>query len=278
MSVHPEHQPENVTAFRSERVIIAVEHRGHFKTFQIGFTRDGSLFVNFPYFRHRMGLLAAKVLPASGQANADIDLTAGGKVASHLVKYSHHPDGRAHFSQDGKVLTTIRRQAVALERQTGHLFTVLLQGLDAFDPVTPPKASANSAKRKVITFDIPVEEPFGAIKFVGRWHRISDLRVSDELKKTVGPFVPAELPDGRVIQGVMLANPREGTDHVLLVSCEPIHWPGEQKESLLFFGGFDAKEVMTDVNAEGGFLMFLYPVPNADALMAELGSTDFHPK
>jgi hypothetical protein len=31
-----------------------------------------------------------------------MDLADKGKVASHLVKYSHHTDGEAHFSQDAR--------------------------------------------------------------------------------------------------------------------------------------------------------------------------------
>jgi hypothetical protein len=62
-----------------------------------------------------------------------VNIECGGKVTSHLVKYSHHPDGRAHFSQDGKILTAIKRQSIALDRQNGHMFTLYIQGLHALD-------------------------------------------------------------------------------------------------------------------------------------------------
>jgi hypothetical protein len=106
--------PANVTAFRSERVIFCVRVgvRCH-KVLQIIFAKDGSLFVSCPYFRERTGILAAATIPGNGQTTSQIDLRLGGKVASHLVKYSHHPDGRAHFSQDHKVRTEIRRQSIA---------------------------------------------------------------------------------------------------------------------------------------------------------------------
>jgi hypothetical protein len=65
-----------------------------------------------------------------------LDLTPGGKIASHAVKYAHHPDGEAHFSQDGKVLTAIRRKAVPLDAAAGHLFTVHVVGFAAFKTLT----------------------------------------------------------------------------------------------------------------------------------------------
>src|SRR5436853_6424490 len=105
------YQAANVTAFRSERIILTVkrDERRH-KVVQIIFGRDGSLFVNFPYFRHRTGILAAATIPGNGQKTSEVSLQIGGKIASHLVKYSHHPDVRALFSQDRKVHTANKPQ------------------------------------------------------------------------------------------------------------------------------------------------------------------------
>jgi len=101
---------KNVAAVLSERVVCVVkvgELRA--KAFQIGFERDGSLFIHFPYFRHRIGILSSAEIPATGERKVDVSLEHGGKVTSHLIKYSHHTDGRAHFSQDGKIFTAIKR-------------------------------------------------------------------------------------------------------------------------------------------------------------------------
>jgi hypothetical protein len=120
-----------VEAFRSERIIVTLQigSKRH-KIFQLFFGRDRSLYVSFPYFRHRTGILAAATIPANGQTTSQVNLQIGGKIASHLVKYSHHPDGRAHFSQDGRVRTEIKRQSVALDQQWGHIFTVQVQGIE----------------------------------------------------------------------------------------------------------------------------------------------------
>src|SRR5437667_2768383 len=101
------------SVFRSERFVISVEcgvlRR---KVFQCQFAkRDGSLFVNFPYFKHSQGVVSLVGWPG-GYASTTLSLEPGGRVSSHLVKYAHHPNGRAHFSQDGRVLTLIKKNAV----------------------------------------------------------------------------------------------------------------------------------------------------------------------
>jgi hypothetical protein len=48
------------------------------------------------------------------------------------VKYAHHRDGEAHFSQTGRVYTHVRKRSVPLNEQIGHLWTIQLQGLNGF--------------------------------------------------------------------------------------------------------------------------------------------------
>jgi hypothetical protein len=60
-------QAGNITAIRSELVVCAIRASDlRVKAFQIVFRRDGSLFVTFPYFRHRIGLLSVSAIPATG--------------------------------------------------------------------------------------------------------------------------------------------------------------------------------------------------------------------
>jgi hypothetical protein len=106
---------------------------------QIFFSKkDGSLFVSFPYFAHSAGLLSIATLSAGRMADT-INLQPCGKCASHLVKYAHHPDGEAHFSQDGKVISMIRRRSIPLRSFHGHFFTLLVQGLHKFRAAQQPK-------------------------------------------------------------------------------------------------------------------------------------------
>src|SRR6202521_319975 len=161
-------QAKTVVPIRSERVVCVVNVREfRAKAFQVGFDEDGTLYVHFPYFQHRIGILSSSEIPATGERNAEVKLEDGGKVTSHRVKYSHHPDGRAHFSQDGKIFTAIKRQSISLDTQNGHMFSLYIQGLHALEVAKTAKdAEGISVNRSVIDFQIePTPE---ATKFVGR--------------------------------------------------------------------------------------------------------------
>ena len=66
---------------------------------KIKFDIDGSIYVFFPGFIHTEGIVCRAVLRGGTVAQTSLDLKDGGKVTSHLVKYAHHSDGEAHFSQ-----------------------------------------------------------------------------------------------------------------------------------------------------------------------------------
>jgi hypothetical protein len=269
------HQAANVTAFRSERIVLTVKRgQSRKKVLQIIFGRDGSLFVNFPYFGHRTGILAAAKIPGNGQRTSEVNFQVGGKIASHLVKYAHHPDGRAHFSQDGKIRTAIKRQSIALDRQQGHIFSVLFQGLDAFDAANDAKDSGVSAKRTVLTFELPMSADRDAMKIVGRWSLASALTFQ-EPASSIGPIVPTRDPEGQIRNAFLLASRNEHAEHVLLVTCELIPALNSEPHALVFYGGFDAREMMDDTTREAGFLGLIYPAADAEALKAAIGTVDW---
>jgi len=81
----------------------------------------------------------------------------------------------------GKVRTAIKRQSITLDRQQGHIFSVLLQGLDAFDAASAAKDSGVSAKRTVLTFELPTSGDRDAVKIVGRWTPASALRFREPI-------------------------------------------------------------------------------------------------
>jgi hypothetical protein len=269
----PGFQAGNVAAIRSRRVVCAVRTADyHVKALQVFFGKDGSLFITFPYYRHRVGLLSCSAIPADGQRQSQVNLERGGKVTSHLVKYSHHPDGRAHFSQSGKIFTAVKRQSLALDRQHGHMFSLQIQGLQALEQAHPSKDVGISQQRSVIDFRI--DPPPEAVKFVGRWLDVSRMRFSTPTP-TIGPEVPTLAPDGTSLGGVMVASPYVNARHVLLLTCAPIPRLGPAPEVFIFQGGFDPPEVMTDPTKEAGFLAFLYPLSDADQLRERLGSVDY---
>jgi hypothetical protein len=72
-------QAGNITAIGSERVVcVAKTDKVRVKVFQVFFGTDGSLFVSFPYFRHRIGLLSSSFIPATGTQQAQVNLEQGG--------------------------------------------------------------------------------------------------------------------------------------------------------------------------------------------------------
>jgi hypothetical protein len=203
------YQAQNVDAICAERVVCTVRAgRLRVKVFQIIFHKDGSFFMSFPYSRHRTGLLSISSIPANGLRESQVNLELGGKVSSHLVKYSHHVDGRAHFSQDGKIRTTIKRQSIALDKQDGHIFSLLVQGLSAFDPANDELLSM---KRAAIEFAM---EPPEAVKFLGRWFDVNSMQFSDPTP-TIGPVVPGLDPDGNQQDQIFTASPYANAHHVL---------------------------------------------------------------
>jgi hypothetical protein len=186
-------QAERIEAVRSDRVVCVIKIGARrFKAFQVFLGKDGSLFVTFPYFRHREGILTSSHLPVTGDPNSTINLEQGGKVTSHLVKYSHHPNGRAHFSQTGKIVTAIKRQSVALHAQEGHIFSLQIQGIDTLEQADQVTDVGVSPKRTVVDFTI---EPCDAIKFVARWYDVSRMRFSAPTP-VIGPWVPTMDPAG----------------------------------------------------------------------------------
>lgn len=268
-------QAKNVDAIRSDR-IVAVINTGKLrvKAFQVIFPEDGSLFINFPYFRHRIGLLCASAIPADAKRQTDVNLEQGGKVASHLVKYSHHPDGRAHFSQTGKIITAVKRVSIPLDTQNGHIFTLHIQGLAALHPADAVKDATTSVKRAVIEFKMEAPD---SVKFVGRWLDVNKMRFSNPTP-TIGPIVIMQDENGLRTESIFVANPHPNTRHVLAISCVPFPKLGAEPEMFMFYGGFDAFGTMTDPTKEGGFLAFVYPVSEADNIRERLGSVDYVPK
>jgi hypothetical protein len=218
-------------------------------------------------------MLSSSSIPANGMQETKVDLEKGGKVTSHLVKYSHHPDGRAHFSQTGKIVTAIKRQSIALDTQHGHIFTLLIQGVGALDTADPVKDVGTSPQRTIIDFNVDSAE---SIKFVGRWFDVDRLRFSVPTP-TAGPLLLTVDEQGKARNAIAVASPYANARHVLLLTCDSIPKLGPQSECFMFYGGFDPPEIMTDPTKEAGFLAFLYPLEEADKTRERIGTVDYMP-
>lgn len=264
-------QAGNIDAIRSKLVVCVVKTADlRAKAFQIAFGGDGSLYITFPYFAYRVGLLSSTSIPATGTRESQVNLETGGKVASQDVKYSHHPSGVAVLSKTRKTIS-IKRQSIALDKQNGHMFSLLIQGVHALDVADPVRDAGVSPKRTVVDFQV---EPTEAIKFVGRWFDVNELRFNNPTP-TIGPTLLTMDAAGIHRMACLFATPRANARHVLSITCEKIAKLSPEPEMLLFYGGFDPAEMMTDPNKEAGFLAFRYPLPEADAVRERIGSADY---
>ncbi|MFA6183205.1 hypothetical protein [Acidithiobacillus sp.] len=236
---------------------------------KVKFHNDGSIFVFFPGFKYTEGILCVAKLVAGLTNPSRIDLTKGGKVASHLVKYAHHADGEAHFSQDGKVKTDIRRKAVPLAEQSGHLFTIQMQEFTSFPALQKPK-------EKQLTFNIP-DDVFALRLIVWRF-RLSDMSIKGDIPAGA---IPAIRTSNGVDHAGLMVLPPEGSpfdDVALFLTVQPMPPISEDLAvHLIFLGGFDSISVALNHAKDTEFLAFAYPCADFAALKHNIGSIDFIP-
>ena len=275
--------PPRMNPFRSEKYVVTIEvGQNRYKVLQIVFgQKDGSFFVTFPYYQHSEGLVSVATLAGGKGGNQKISLVPGGKVTSHLVKYSHHPDGTALFSQDGRVLSDVRKRSVPLAKTEGHIFTTQFQYLKAFEVAgTIKDRNKYDPKRSVINFAFRGEEP-EAIKIVGRWYTLEELLsrvvVNDGKTKIFGPKVPCRTEAGKESGGFLLSPP-EGNPmdkFALLLTCEAIPRLDKLEQTCLtFIGGFDPVCVVDNLQVDTTMLALSYPASNYDELRKSIGSID----
>jgi hypothetical protein len=267
-----------VRRFQSNRFVFAVETPSdHRKVFQVFFNKkDGTLNVNFPYFKFTEGIAAvASFPPFLDQANINLENT--GKITSKKVKYAHKPDGQVHFSQDAKVVTRVVKRSAPLKEYDGHIFSLHIHGLSKFEDVHPDNDKLPpSQNRTVLNFRFEKETTSG-IKFVGRWYETKNF-LKDHRGGEYGPSVPLEDPQGNRSKGFLIG-PLKGSpmeDFLLLVSCLEHPKLDESLDAELFFiGGFDSQSAIINPDKRHFFLCLHYPASNYNELITRLESIDF---
>ena len=264
-----------IRRFQAERFIFTIQAKDNkYKIFQVFFGKsDGSLYINFPYFSIDHGIASLATVPAFLH-QANISLEHSGKVTSKRVKYAHHPDGEVHFSQTGKVSSSINKKSLPLADAEGHLFTFHLQGLHYFEAADPAKDGLPpQMKRTVLNFEL--EEP-QAVKLVGRWFKAKTIMKGAQ-GKIYGPQASTQTPDGR-IRSAFLIGPPKGwlwERFVLVITCEKIAQLDKDQEALLnFIAGFDPPTSIQDFSKPYSFLCVSYPVFSYEELVERIGSID----
>ncbi|MFA7695164.1 MAG: hypothetical protein WCX63_06490 [Methanoregula sp.] len=283
---------EDITSISSEKHVICIQESDNiYKTFQIIFEKKGSIFINFPYYLQKRGSIGLVTVPGNSKFPLSLNFGPTVKVTSNLVKYSHHPDGEAHFSQSGKIFTVIRKKSIPLKNLNGHLFTLLIQGLKDFEIYDSEKGNDKSSlKTKNLILKLPGQEP-EAIKIVGRLFTkryfqslLNEPQEDPRFLQPKGVPVIRHRIQKNVYQycGWILRPPQiEGYEnYVLVISYKEIPKMNEDSYSgLTFIGGFDGKAITRNHSLDTTFLSFIYPIPKDrfEILKKEIGCIDRSP-
>lgn len=214
-----------------------------------------SIFVYFPFHPDMPGLLTHGVVPVGKEVK--VDIAANGAVTSHKVKYSHHMDGNAHFSQDGKIRTAVRGKAADLRTSADHIFSIDVEGLSKFAAFKADDYYGGRYGRGYFEFQGPKPE---AVHVVGWW--VLARPGVDVAAKTSLFHVP-ELG----IDGIAMAPPPGSAlePGFLVVEVSPRErLTSHQPFFLLFTGGFESG--LADPTLESAFLGMKYPAEEAEGL------------
>jgi hypothetical protein len=217
-----------------------------YQLFSITFTRNGIL-VNFPYHPGAPGAACRAAVEPTGAVAVNLDAVTS--TTTHRVKYTHHVDGRAHFSGDGKVYTRIINQARRLDEDIPYMFTMSLQGLDQFAPLTRVKTRYTPSR---FTLDGYRDHP--RLEITGRWFA----QPSDLVDNMANP-VDLEVDGVRISDGLALAAPAGSplADGVLVMNGSLEDDLAVAADSLLLFmGGFSPGLGHGTV---GSLVMLTYP-------------------
>lgn len=247
--------------------------------FQIVFQKkDGSFFINFPYQPDDSSFLSKITLKAGLNYPNNINVKKGGKVTINKVKFSHHIDGRSHFSQDKKIYTKIINNAANLTDYNGHLFTLHIGGIEGFNKIPVDHKNTNNKKT---FFDIKMSE-FSNLKFIAYWYNDSYLKQHlKEYNLEGGPEMKFVRENKSVLQGVMIENTYiTGRDQYYLFLGFEIDNKLTIKStpSISFLGGFESNTISLDHKKDTSFLMLSYPTNETYSdLCDEIGTVDIEP-
>lgn len=268
------------TVLVAEKFIFSAScNQERYQLFQLQFhKKDGSIFLHFPYQPDNASFLNKISLKAGLNYPHNINVKSGGKITGHKIKFSHHPDGRSHFSQDNKINTQIINYAASLTSHNGHLFTLHLGGIRTFNKI--PLEEENKCNKKSY-FDIKMSEPSN-LKFVGFWYSDSHLRqYLKEYDLEGGPEAIFTRKNDSGLKAVMIENIYiQGTEnYYLFLGFElDAKLSNKNEPSILFVGGFEQPAISLNHNMDTSFLIWAYPAnENYLSLVKEIGTVDREP-
>ncbi|MFQ5992980.1 MAG: hypothetical protein ACE5NA_11140 [Nitrospiraceae bacterium] len=198
-------------------------------------------------------------------------------VTSHLVKLSHHPHGRVHFSQTGKVKTEIIRPSFRLADSIGEVFELHIYHAAGFEALDLAMRKTDRVYlRYVFKGALPA-----ALTITAEWRRKAAVQANtDPPNGIVPPVTSVKHRKTGVESLVTLFGQPPGwplRDHVLMLSCHATtSLKNIERPTMILMGGWDPAEV-SEVGQEvkqTGCLLWLYPIEEAEMLAQQIGSID----
>jgi hypothetical protein len=191
------------------------------------------------------------------------------------VKLSHHPDGNVHFSQDGKIVTAVRRRTFPLATSIGLVFQLHIYHPEKFEEVTKAKK-----RRAYLPFVFEERLP-QAITIFAEWRRRRAMEANlDPPNGVAGPvtqIINRKTGVASTFFFLMQSDRFALRDHLLIVGAEPTQpLPNVTEPTMILMGGFDPNEV-AEPGQKGrhtGLLIWKYPFEPTESLRGLLGSVD----
>lgn len=266
----------------AKAVVTAGSYDAEYQLCQIVFMRsDGSILITTPYLGEAPGLLAEVSIAEDATPPYELSLAEKGKLTSHLVKYSHHPDGRVHFSQSGKIKTEVVRPSFRLGDEIGHLFDLHIYHPWGFEPFS---LQARKQDRVYLRSRFSGNLP-EAVIVSAQWRRKSDTTAHMEPPGgTAGPLAEARharTGDTGVFHFLGQPAGFPLRDHILMVSCGVTQSVDNIEEpTMILVAGWDPHEIKSpnEEIRQTGCLVSIYPATNYETLKARIGSVDLGPQ
>lgn len=265
---------KTIKTLKAQKFSVLAKLKGEFyKLFQIIFNKNKanqfSIIVSFPYFKENKGILSKLTHSANSSTPQNLSLQESGSLSSYLVKYSHWEDGNTHFSQDGKVYTTIKNKSIALDKVANHIFTIQLQGLSGFEK-KDNLIKKQTKKNTEIDFDIKNQDNM-TLKFTGWWFDMNEI---DKSTIPGGPELIYRMQENEIKRGLALSPtyPKYPSLFLFLsAELKPL-LNKDDKTLLTFIGGFDKTK---RIDEDASFLSFIYPTSDFEQLKSQLPSIDY---
>lgn len=204
-------------------VVLTSSPAGDRKIFSVSFDkRDGSIFVHLPYHTSHEGILGVAGGVKIDQGRFAYDSFIPIAKTNHYLKFSYHPDGRTHFSQTGKIITSLVRHVEPLADNRGPIFYVKALGLSGFQLLMEAERRASETKKAL--FAAHFDEDVSGVSFTGFLKPRSEMQPRDGSTLSE-PFGNIVLPNGHYLPALAIGSPyhMKHHDRVLAITVEAFH-------------------------------------------------------